>query len=66
MLNTEDVAYLVALVEKSPSVYQRRALIIEHLQTAWRHSSASGHPWHQAVAIGKVTVCATMESESPR
>lgn len=68
MLNTEDVAYLVALVEKSPSVYPRRALIIEHLQAAWRNSSNSGQPWHQPVAIGQITVHAILSdtTEAPR
>lgn len=56
MLNTEDVAYLVALVEKSPSVYPRRKMIIDHLQEAWRNSSSTRQPWHMPVATGQITV----------
>lgn len=56
MLNTEDVAYIVALVEKSPSVYPRRALIIEHLQQAWRNSYNSHQPYHMPVAMAKITI----------
>lgn len=65
-LNTEDVAYLVAIVEKSPSNYPRRQEIIDHLQYAWRQSSVRGQPWRSPVeptfcSIGVVEVDAAKE-----
>ena len=63
MLNTEDVAYLVSLVEKASSIYPRRKEIIEHLQDAWRRSSSQGgFCWRLPIAatmVGIVEVEAT-------
>ena len=60
MLNTTDVAYIVALIEKSPSVYPRRQNIINDLQAAWKASSArGGEPWNMPVAVGVVQISAT-------
>ena len=57
MLNTTDVAYLVALLEKAPSNYPRRQQIIEELQAAWKSSAKRGNqPWNIPVAIGEITV----------
>jgi hypothetical protein len=60
MINTTDVAYLVALLEKAPSTYPRRKQIIDELQRAWKNSADRGRqPWHIPVAIGEISVIAS-------
>lgn len=36
MIRASDIAYLIALVEKAPSHYPRRAELIEELQNVYR------------------------------
>lgn len=64
-LNTEDVAYLVALVEKSPSNYPRRKEIVEALQNAWRMSSRNRQPWRVPVEPESVGIIEFDASQRP-
>ena len=63
-MNTEDVAYVVALIEKSPSTYHRRQRIIDELQSAWKNSSLNGNPWRIPIMPPMAVSCGVVEIDA--
>lgn len=62
MLNSEDVAYIVAMLEKAPSFYPRRKQIALELHEAWRQSQRSGNPYR--IPIAPSMTCGVVEIDA--